>query len=83
MSDYFEGMEAPAADARVKSAKSKAKGDSYRPDKLQKALEVVAGVADSVSYKVQSAVFALLSLRLRPCSSMIIGWLPRAFSVNI
>lgn len=48
-------MEAPAVEAagRGKAAKSKAKGDSYRPDKLQKALEVAAGVADSVSYKVR------------------------------
>jgi hypothetical protein len=56
MSDYYEGMDAPAAESsgsRDRGKKSKGGDkDTYRPDKLQRALELAAGKADSVSYKV-------------------------------
>lgn len=50
--DYYGDMMVSGEGNGSEKTGSKKKKDTYKPDKLQKALELAAGAADTVSYKV-------------------------------
>lgn len=77
ISDYYEGLDAPRVTDSKGGKGKKGSGDSFKPDKLQKALELAAGATDSVAYKVR-----FCKVCLQWCSPMIAEWHFNCFFVN-